>query len=108
MNYIRVAASSEVGLNQIKAVQAGSKELVLIRTRDGLSALDRKCTHMGADLCKGSLDGGQLVCPKHGARFNARTGEPMGKAKVLFFKMAVKGLQSYAVQEQDGAILVAA
>lgn len=108
MNYTRVAASSDVALNQIKAVQAGGKDLVLVRTGQGIAALDRKCTHMGADLCKGTLDAGQIVCPKHGARFDALTGEPVGKAKLLFFKVVVKALKSYPVREQGGEILVAA
>ena len=107
MNYTRVAASNDLALNQLKAVQVGGKDLVLVRTPEGVSALDRKCTHMGADLCKGKVEAGQLVCPKHGARFDARSGEPVGKAKVLFLKMAVKALGSYAVKEQDGDIHVA-
>lgn len=35
----------------------------------------RKCPHEGADLSLGFVENGQIVCPYHGARFCAKTGE---------------------------------
>jgi nitrite reductase/ring-hydroxylating ferredoxin subunit len=106
MAFTKVANSGEIGLDQLRAVEAGGKKLVLVRTAKGLAALDRKCTHLGADLCKGKVEAGQIVCPWHGAHFDAKTGAACADAKILFLKMKVKPLGSYPVKEEGGAILV--
>jgi 3-phenylpropionate/trans-cinnamate dioxygenase ferredoxin component len=37
-------------------------------------AIDDMCTHDGGPLADGVLDGYAIVCPRHGARFDIRTG----------------------------------
>lgn len=32
------------------------------------------CTHDGGDLSSGTLAGGEIICPRHGARFDVKTG----------------------------------
>lgn len=107
MNYTKVANSSDLALNEIKPITVEGKDLALVRTSQGLGVVARKCTHMGADLCKGKIEGNQIVCAKHGARFDAQSGQPCGDAKVLFLKMKVKALPAYSAKEENGAIYVA-
>jgi 3-phenylpropionate/trans-cinnamate dioxygenase ferredoxin component len=40
-------------------------------------ALDDCCTHDGGPLGEGIIDGFQIICPRHGARFDIRTGQAM-------------------------------
>ena len=40
-------------------------------------ALDDCCTHDGGPLCEGQIEGFQIICPRHGARFDIRTGQAM-------------------------------
>jgi 3-phenylpropionate/trans-cinnamate dioxygenase ferredoxin subunit len=37
-------------------------------------AMDDVCTHDGGPLAEGVLDGNEIECPRHGARFDVRTG----------------------------------
>jgi len=37
-------------------------------------AIEDVCTHDGGPLAGGRVEGGQVVCPRHGARFCVRTG----------------------------------
>jgi len=106
MPKFKIAASSEVRLNEMIPVQCDGKKLLLTRTSEGLSVFDRKCTHLGADLCKGKIDQGEIVCPWHGARFDATNGQPRGDAKLLFLRMKVKPLAQYVASEADGAVFV--
>lgn len=39
-----------------------------------LLSIDNVCTHDGGDLAGGVLDDNEIVCPRHGARFNVRAG----------------------------------
>jgi len=38
-------------------------------------AIEDLCTHDGGELASGDLEGEEIVCPRHGARFNIKTGE---------------------------------
>jgi 3-phenylpropionate/trans-cinnamate dioxygenase ferredoxin component len=40
-------------------------------------AIDDVCTHDGGPLAEGDLDGCAIQCPRHGARFDVRTGKPL-------------------------------
>jgi len=37
-------------------------------------AIEDVCTHDGAEIASGELDGDEIICPRHGARFCIRTG----------------------------------
>ena len=41
---------------------------------DGYYAMDDLCTHDGGPLAEGILDGDVIECPRHGARFDVKTG----------------------------------
>ena len=62
MSKIRIAASSEMREHEMVPVECNGKKLLLTRTAQGLSVLDRRCTHLGADLCKGRIEKGAVVC----------------------------------------------
>ena len=40
-------------------------------------AIDDVCTHDGGPLAEGELWGCEIQCPRHGARFDVRTGKPL-------------------------------
>jgi 3-phenylpropionate/trans-cinnamate dioxygenase ferredoxin subunit len=37
-------------------------------------AIEDVCTHDGAEIASGDLQGDEIVCPRHGARFCVKTG----------------------------------
>ncbi len=40
-------------------------------------AIDDICTHDGGPLAEGELEGAEIRCPRHGARFDVRTGKAL-------------------------------
>jgi 3-phenylpropionate/trans-cinnamate dioxygenase ferredoxin subunit len=63
--------------------------------------MENVCTHDGGPLGGGKLDGHALVCPRHGGRFDVRTGAAL--------KMpAVDPAPTYTVKVQGGDVLIAA
>ena len=48
--------------------------IVVINVDGEFYAVEDVCTHDGGPLGEGKLEGCQLVCPRHGARFDVRTG----------------------------------
>ena len=69
-----VAKTSEIPVGQFKAVTMQGRRLLVCHTADGWSAIDDTCTHDDGPLADGWLDGTAIECPRHGARFDVRTG----------------------------------
>ncbi|MFQ5399906.1 MAG: non-heme iron oxygenase ferredoxin subunit [Anaerolineae bacterium] len=59
------------------------------------------CTHDDGPLEEGTLEGYDVECPRHGARFDVRTGAALCLP-------AVTPVPSYEVKVQDGRIYVRA
>ena len=37
-------------------------------------AIEDACTHDGAEIASGNIEGDEIICPRHGARFCIKTG----------------------------------
>lgn len=48
--------------------------IAVFKIDDTFYALEDVCTHDGAEIASGHLDGDELICPRHGARFCIKTG----------------------------------
>lgn len=62
-------------------------------------AVEDVCTHDGAELAGGPLDGDQVICPRHGARFCLRTGKALTAP-------AYEDVATFPVRVNDGRIQV--
>ena len=74
--WIRVAEQAELDDGQPCTVEVVGREIVLWRHTGRLHALDNRCSHSNGPLALGWLDGDQVVCPWHGARFCLADGRP--------------------------------
>ena len=91
MSLIAVAKVSEIPVGQLKAVEAEGKRLLICHIAQGQwYAIDDTCTHDDGPLADGWLEGAAIECPRHGARFDVRTG------KVLCLPAAIP-IHSYRV-----------
>jgi 3-phenylpropionate/trans-cinnamate dioxygenase ferredoxin subunit len=106
MEYVKVANKVELPSNKMIMVIVGGKEVLLANVDGSYYAIANKCTHLGGSLVKGSLDGSIVTCPKHGARFDVKTGQAVADAKIGFMKMSVKNEENYSVKVEGTDILV--
>ncbi len=75
MAEFKVARVSEIAPGTTKVVYAGETELMLCNVGGAIYAIEDVCTHDGGPLDQGELEGNCIVCPRHGATFDVRTGE---------------------------------
>lgn len=106
MKFVKVIDAAEVPNNQMVMVIVGGKEVLLANVDGSYYAIANKCTHLGGSLAKGVLEGSIVTCPKHGARFDVKTGMAVGEAKISFMKMQVKNEESYVVKVDGTNIMV--
>ncbi len=69
-------------LNQIPdpgklVVEIDDRLVVLFCVKGAVSCLDDICTHDGGPLGEGKLEGSTIACPRHGAKFDIRTGDAL-------------------------------
>ena len=72
---VAVAKASEIPVGQFKPVEALGKRLLVCHIESGFYAVDDTCTHDDGPLADGWLEGDAIECPRHGARFDVRTGK---------------------------------
>jgi 3-phenylpropionate/trans-cinnamate dioxygenase ferredoxin component len=77
VEWIDAAAANQIGEGQSLCVQVGSMIVALIRSSGKLYAIEDVCTHDGESLTGGPVEGEEIICPRHGARFCLRTGEAL-------------------------------
>ena len=102
MPEIDVAPADEFPPGSVKIVTAGTAVHVGVYNCGGsLYAIEDRCSHDDGPLCEGEFDAeaGVAVCPRHGARFDIRTGRPLSLPAVL-------PVETYPVRIEDGRVLV--
>jgi len=106
MNFAKVAQISEIASGHMKKVVYDSQEILVANIGGTFYAISKKCTHMGGHLSQGTLQDGIVTCPRHGAKFDVKTGQSVEGAKVLFRRMGVKDTRSYPVKIEGNDILI--
>lgn len=78
MTYTRVASTAELTEGSAKCFTIGGKKIAVFRRGGECFAIDDACTHMGASLSEGDVEGENVLCPWHAALFSLRTGATAG------------------------------
>ncbi len=99
-DFLTVAKASAIAVGAFQSVTVKGKPLLICHATDGaFYAVDNTCTHDDGSLADGVLDGTAIECPRHGARFDVKTGQ------VLCLPAAV-GIQSYPVRVEGDDVQV--
>lgn len=100
MAWEKVARTADLVPGTATVVEAGGRRLALCNTGDGaFHAIDDVCTHDGGPLDQGILDGNQIECPRHGARFDVITGRALTLP-------AVRPVKTYPTRVTNGSVEV--
>ncbi len=92
------AASFRRGADSIAvAVEFDGRTLAVFRVGEQYFALDDICSHEYSRLSEGEILDGEVYCPKHGSRFDLRTGEVRGLP-------ATQPVKAYQVKEEEGKV----
>ncbi|MGE0160886.1 MAG: Rieske (2Fe-2S) protein [Gemmatimonadales bacterium] len=97
--WVRVGVVDDVPVGTLRGVDANGTAVVLANVDGVICALRDRCSHEEYPLSDGELDGGDIVCAYHGARFDACSGARKALPAVL-------PVASFAVDVRDGEIFV--
>ena len=72
--WVRTVADADLPDGGTIGVEVEGRKVLLHRAGGQLYALDDLCSHAGALLSRGQVDGCVVTCPLHGSRFDLRDG----------------------------------
>lgn len=75
--FVKVATVSSIPDPGRAVVEVDDRVVALFHVGGSFYCIDDVCTHDGGPLGDGPIDGFQIICPRHGARFDMRTGQAL-------------------------------
>jgi 3-phenylpropionate/trans-cinnamate dioxygenase ferredoxin subunit len=98
--WVEACAAGAMDTEGVIRFDHGRRTLAICRSpEDEYFAIDGLCTHEKVHLADGLVTGYIIECPKHGGRFDYRTGAASGAPVCV-------DLRSYPVRVEDGRVLV--
>lgn len=92
--------ASDLPPGKMQKIAADGKEILVANINGNFYAVDDTCTHAGASLHEGALEGDVLTCGWHGAKFDCKTG------KLSAFPAKIKDLHSYKISMESENVFV--
>jgi 3-phenylpropionate/trans-cinnamate dioxygenase ferredoxin component len=97
--FIAVAKLDEFKSEHALVREVSDRLVLLIMAGDHVYCLDDVCTHDGGTLSDGHIEDQCIVCPRHGAKFDYRTGAALTMP-------ATEATVAHQVQVHDDTVYV--
>jgi 3-phenylpropionate/trans-cinnamate dioxygenase ferredoxin component len=92
--FVTVAKVGEIPEGGVKITRLDDREIAVFHVEGRYYAMEDVCTHDGGPLAEGVLEDHVIECPRHGARFDIRTGAVLAMpatAPVPVYAVRVEG-----------------
>lgn len=92
-----IGGTNEIEPGSARSYDIGGEKIAVCNVNGSFHVINDVCTHDGAPLDQGVLEGSIITCPRHGAKFDVTTGEAVQMPAVI----AVK---TYTIEIEDDTI----
>lgn len=92
-DWVAVAAIGDFPPGAVSSVEVEGTKIAVFNVDGTCYAIENVCTHDGGILTGGTVEGDEIVCPRHGARFCIRTGKvltPPAYEDVVVFPVRIE------------------
>ena len=97
--FVKLCEKNILSRGEIRSFKIKGHEILAVNVGGKVFCLDGRCTHAGAPISEGTLEGEVLTCPWHYSQFNVTTGEVLRGP-------AYKPLKSYPVEERENYVFI--
>ena len=98
-DWINAVAETDLKPGEHTVIEIEDAAIVLFNLDGEFYALEDVCTHDGSEIASGCIVGGSIECPRHGARFDIKTGEVTAPP-------AYEPIDTFPVQVTNGIVQV--
>ena len=81
--WVDVIDASAMANGENVVVDVDGTDVAVFKIDGDFYAIEDVCTHDGAEIASGELDGDEIICPRHGARFDIVTGRALSLPAVV-------------------------
>ena len=99
MSWVRAAPAASITPGDYATAEVDGVFVAIFNVDGEFLAVEDVCTHDGGGLAGGTVEGDQVICPRHGARFCLRTGRALSPP-------AYEPVRSYETRVVDGQVEV--
>jgi 3-phenylpropionate/trans-cinnamate dioxygenase ferredoxin subunit len=99
VEYIEIAPADQLPEGERIFLEVGGKSIVIFNLAGKLFAIGDVCTHDNGPVGDGEIEETEIICPRHGGRFDIRTGKATSLPPVV-------DIPSYPVRVVEGMIEV--
>ena len=100
MAKVLIGKASDTAEGKLTHISAGGKEIVVANVGGNYYAMGNICNHAGAELNEGEINGKELTCPWHGAKWDVTTGN------LLWFPQKLKIEETFKVYQENENLYV--
>ena len=97
--FVKLCDKNILPLGELRSFKIKGHEILAVNVNGKIFCLDGRCTHAGAPLSEGTLDGEVLTRPWHYSQFNITNG-------TVLRGPAYKPLKSYLVEERENFVFI--
>jgi len=83
VEYLEIAPAAELPEGARLFIEVAGRSIVIFNLADKLYAIGDVCSHDNGPVGDGEIDETEIICPRHGARFDIRTGKATSLPAVL-------------------------
>ena len=99
IDYVAIGPVDQLPNGERIFVEIDNLSIVVFNIAGGFYAIGDVCSHDDGPVGDGELEGEEIICPRHGARFDVHSGKALGLP-------AVVDIPAYPVRVVDGQIEV--
>jgi 3-phenylpropionate/trans-cinnamate dioxygenase ferredoxin subunit len=99
VDWFDVAPAADVGPGGHRVYEVDGRFVAVYDVGGDLYAIEDLCTHDGNPLADGPVEGLEVICPRHGARFCLKTGAALCPP-------AYEAVATFAVERRDGRLRI--
>jgi 3-phenylpropionate/trans-cinnamate dioxygenase ferredoxin subunit len=99
MEWVEAAKENDILESKIFAVELEEEDIVITKLDGKIYAFQDRCTHDAFKLSEGEIKDGKIKCPRHGSRFDIKTGKALEMPAVL-------PVEHYKVKVENGIVYV--
>ncbi|MDF2867215.1 MAG: rieske 2Fe-2S domain protein [Gammaproteobacteria bacterium] len=97
--WINVAKLEEFPADTRRIINVDGQAIIIFNLAGHFYAIEDRCSHDDSPLHEGELEGDEIICPWHGARFCLKTGE-------VTEPPAYEDIQTFPVRIENGLVQV--
>lgn len=98
-SFSKVARLRDIDPGQLHTFVVKGVNIALANLGGRVFAIEDRCTHDNGPLADGRLEKNVIECPRHGAKFDVKTGAALSMP-------AVVPVRTFAVEIKDGDVFV--